>query len=449
MPRTRSAKSTTKQTTETPPSDPKSKHTLQSRQSSPHHVFILPTASSPGARIVALPHPRTGRPSRYLFCPESGIHEFTKICAPKHAPTSWLIESYRRAFPGEHATGDDDDDHDHEENGTHAEIISNGAMYVATKIDPLFLVLPSLVDAKVEKGSDEKKRLFLTSDDHFDKLPDENSQFSDILRCSKTRSLIESRMEVVCDTVDAGDEKMFRLSEKKLLATIIEKAYRMSEGGLPPTMEEKFVKKTLEAPVLLSRKVSAPPNQSQPKPEDVPASGDSTPVTDSSASQLTAVTDSNSSSASHLSTAATSFIEEVEGDEITSAALQASPEVVTLQRLCVAFDFLCSRYIPSAAAELLQKQLSQVEESSVDFAPLNKYKANLAEIRAEALAASSVADYSSKRPGDEEQDEIRQEKKRKLEEEKKRKANESRGVRDLKKVNTKGMMKLSHFFKAK
>ncbi|KAG5929150.1 hypothetical protein E4U42_006974 [Claviceps africana] len=425
MPRTRSAKSTAKQPTEAPSSDAISKYALEARQGSPRHVFILPKAAAPDARIVTLPHPRSGRPSRYLFCPQSGIYEFTKICAPKHAPTSWLIDT--KPGCGEDATADD------KEAGTRTEIISNGAMYVTTKIDPLFLVLPSLVDAKADKGSEEKKRLFLTSDDHFDKLPDANSHFQDIVRCSATRALIESRMEVVCDTVDAGDEKMFRLSEKKLLATIIEKARRMSEGGLPPTMEEKFVKKTLEAPVLLSRSVSVP-RQPPSKSEDTPDSGDSTPVTDSSTSQ---------------STAATSFVEEVEGIEVASAALQATPEVVALQRLRVAFDFLCSRYIPSAAADLLRKQLSQVEDSAVDFAPLNKYMASLAEIRAEALAASSVADYSSKRPRDEEQDEIRQEKKRKLEEEKKRKANESRGVRDLKKVNTKGMMKLSHFFKAK
>ncbi|KAG5940927.1 hypothetical protein E4U53_007520 [Claviceps sorghi] len=425
MPRTRSAKSIAKQPTEAPPSDAVSKYALESRQGSPQHVFILPKAAAPDARIVTLPHPRSGRPSRYLFCPKSGIYEFTKICAPKHAPTSWLIDT--KSGCGDDAARDD------KEAGARTEIISNGAMYVATKLDPLFLVLPSLVDAKADRRSDEKKRLFLTTDDHFDKLPDENSHFSDILRCTATRALIESRMEVVCDTVDAGGEKMFRLSDKKLLATIIQKAQRMGEGGLPPTMEEKFVKKTLEAPVLLSRSVSVP-HQPPSKSEDAPDSGDSTPVTDSSTSQ---------------STAATSVVEEAGGVEIAPAALQASPEVAALQRLRVAFDFLCSRYIPSAAAELLRKQLWQVEESAVDFAPLNKYMAGLAEIRAEALAASSVADYSSKRLRDEEQDEIRQEKKRKLEEEKKRKANESRGVRDLKKVNTKGMMKLSHFFKAK
>lgn len=441
MARTRSTKSTApkKQTAGAPPPEPVSQYTLESRQGPPQHVFILPKAATPEARAVTLPHPRSGCPSRYLFCPESGIYEFTKFSAPKHAPTSWLIE------PG---PGSDENNLDGEKEPPRTEVISNGAMYVATRIDPLFLVLPALVDVKIDKKSDEKKRLFLCSDDHFDKLPQQNSHFSDMLRCDAIRTLIESRMEAICDTVDAGDEKMFRLSEKKLLAILIEKARQMGEGGLPPSMEEKFVTKALEAPVLLSRNV-AMPSQPQSKAEDTADAGNSTPGTGASTSLITPVTESDSSLESHASTAPTSFVDEADGVDIASAALQASPDVIALQRLRVAFDFLCSRYIPSAAADLLRTQLAQVEESSVDFAPLTKYMASLAERRAEAVAASSVADYSSKRPRDEEQDELRQEKKRKLEEEKKRKANQSRGVRDLKKVNTSGMMKLSHFFKAK
>ncbi|KAG6288536.1 hypothetical protein E4U09_005501 [Claviceps aff. purpurea] len=441
MARTRSTKSTApkKQPAGAPPPEPISQYTLESRQGPPQHVFILPKAATSEARVVTLPHPRSGRPSRYLFCPKSGIYEFTKFSAPKHAPKSWLIEL---------RPGSDENVLDGEKGPPRTEVISNGAMYVATRIDPLFLVLPALVDVKIEKKSDEKKRLFLCSDDHFDKLPQQDSHFSDMLRCDAIRTLIESRMEVICDTVDAGDEKMFRLSEKKLLTTIIEKAKQMGEGGLPPSMEEKFVTKALEAPVLLSRNV-AMPSQPQSKAEDAADSGHSTPGKESSTSLTTPVTESDSSLESHASTAATPFVDEADGVDIASAALQASPDVIALQRLRVAFDFLCSRYIPSAAAELLRTQLTQVEESSVDFAPLEKYMASLAERRAEAVAASSVANYSSKRPRDEEQDELRQEKKRKLEEEKKRKANQSRGVRDLKKVNTSGMMKLSHFFKAK
>ncbi|KAG6054036.1 hypothetical protein E4U17_004138 [Claviceps sp. LM77 group G4] len=441
MARTRSTRSTApkKQPAGTPPPEPISQYILESRPGPPQHVFILPKAATSEARVVTLPHPRSGRTSRYLFCPESGIYEFTKFSAPKHAPTSWLIEP---------RPGSDENVLDGEKGPPQTEVISNGAMYVATRIDPLFLVLPALVDVKIDKKSDEKKRLFLCSDDHFDKLPQQDSHFSDMLRCDAIRTLIESRMEAICDTVDAGDEKMFRLSEKKLLATIIEKAKQMGEGGLPPSMEEKFVTKALEAPVLLSRNV-AMPSQPQSKAEDAADAGNSTPGTETRTPLTTPATMSDSSLELHASIAPTSFVEEADGVDIASAALQASPDVIVLQRLRVAFDFLCSRYIPSAAAELLRTQLTQVEESSVDFAPLEKYMASLTERRAEAVAASSVANYSSKRPRDEEQDELRQEKKRKLEEEKKRKANQSRGVRDLKKVNTSGMMRLSHFFKAK
>lgn len=323
-------------------------------------------------------------------------------------------------------------------------------MFVATSIDPVFLVLPSLADAKVEKGSDEKKRLFLSSDDHFDKLPEESSHLSEILRWEATRALIESRMEVICDTVDAGDEKMFRLSEKKLLTTILEKAKRMSAGGLPPSLEEKFVKKALEAPILLQRNsMVAKPTEIQRTVESSSESEVSTPLTASAESQSTTTADSNSSFTSQPSTAATSFVEDEQTEDAVMTAIQASPEIIELQRLRVAFDFISSRYIPVATADLLKGYLSQSEMTSVDFSPLDKYLAELAKLRAEAVTASSTVDYSRKRARDDEEDDIRQEKRRKQEEEKKRKASESRGVRDLKKVNTSGMMKLSHFFKAK
>ena len=50
---------------------------------------------------------------------------------------------------------------------------------------------------------------------------------------------------------------------------------------------------------------------------------------------------------------------------------------------------------------------------------------------------------------DDEAVEARAEKKRKREEEEKRKKSESRALKDLKKVNTKGMKKLSSFFTKK
>lgn len=87
-------------------------------------------------------------------------------------------------------------------------------------------------------------------------------------------------------------------------------------------------------------------------------------------------------------------------------------------------------------------------EIPIDFKLLNDHLKHLADLRAEALASRSLGDFSRKRNAeDDDASESRAEKKRRLEEEeKKKKAAESRGVRELKKVNTSGMKKMSDFF---
>lgn len=317
-------------------------------------------------------------------------------------------------------------------------------LFVATAIDPLFLVLPALADAKASKGSDEVKRLFLSSDDHLDKLPREGSHLSEIMRCDKTRRLIESRMGAVCDTVEAGDESMFRLNEKKLLDVISQKAKRMSESGLPPSMEEKFVKKVLQAP-MMHRVVRT--GESQLSSSNDVGSGSSTPQADSATSQSTvSTTETSDTSVSQASTVATSVAEEP-AEENFASALQASPEVIEQQRLKVAFGFICSSYVAPTLADNLQKSFSATGGLK-DFSLLNDYMASLDKLRSETMAVRAQ-DYGRKRNQDEIDDEIQMGKKRKMEEEKKKKASESRGVRDLKKVNTSGMKKLSHFFQKK
>ncbi|KAJ4227117.1 hypothetical protein NW759_004488 [Fusarium solani] len=393
MARTRSTK------TADAPAEPASTTTSKislTRSENPSKIFILPSKATPDARIVTLPNPRHARPARYLVCPETGIYEFTKIATPKATPRSWLIE-----------------------NGENADISMGQELYMATLIDPMFLVLPALTEQT--KGSE--KRLFLSSDDHFDHLPEESSHLSEILRCDKTRKLIESRMGAVCDTVEAGDEAMFRVNNEKLVNVVLEKARRM--GQLPASMEEKFVKKALEAPVL-AQKRELKTETSQPTTETVETPADST--------------DSQSTTTDTQPSTATSFTT-ITDDVVT--AIQASPEVTGLQRLRVAFSFICSSYIaPSLAAEL-----QTAVEKAVDFSSLDDYLSKLAKFRAEAVASHSI-DYSRKRDRDEEEDEARV-KKRKAEEEKKKKSMESRGVRELKKVNTKGMKKMSDFFKKK
>lgn len=437
MARTRSTKpSTTASATDSDSTKSKSTITLVSYTGEAPKVFILPSKATPDARIVTLPNPRNSQPSRYLACPETGIYEFTKIATPKSVPRSWLIE----AVPNSNGTNTNTNNQGARPS---AQVTMGSELFVATAIDPLFLVLPALADAKASKGSDEVKRLFLSSDDHLDKLPQENSHLSEIMRWGTTRRLIESRMGAVCDTVEAGDESMFRLNEKKLLDVVFQKAKKMSENGLPLSMEDKFVKKVLQAP-MMHRVVRAGESQLSGNNAD---SASSTPQTESATSQSTAsATEVSDTSVSQASTAATSVAEEP-AEENFASSLQASPEVVEQQRLKVAFEFICSSYVAPVLADNLQKSFSGAGGRK-DFSLLIDYLASLEKLRSETMAVRAQ-DYGRKRNQDELDDEARLEKKMKMEEEKKKKASESRGVRDLKKVNTSGMKKLSHFFQKK
>ncbi|KFH45925.1 Ribonuclease H2 subunit B-like protein [Hapsidospora chrysogenum ATCC 11550] len=426
MPRTRSSKPTATESQETESASlSSSKFSLSERNGSPPKLFILPKKATSEAKIITLPHPRHTKPARYLVCPETGFYEFTKIAAPKSAPRSWLIETSAKAVESE----------EDKDGATQGQLISNADLFVATSMDPLFLLLPALADSCISKSSEDKKRLFLSSDDYFDKLPEEASHLSEILRWEKTRALLEARMAAICDTVEAGDETMFRLSQEKAASACLQKARRLAQGNvLPPSLESQFVTKALQAPVL-NQKRAPLPSESQTT-NGVIESGESTPLTESNDSQSTAMS---------TETSATSVDESTEVEQ----AIRPSHEVMDLQKLRVAFDLICARLVSPAITKWLKEGLSDERVGGVDFAPLDEYLAKLAELRAEAVASRSMGDYSQKRLRDEEEEEAREQKKRKLEEEKKKKASESRGVRELKKVNTSGMMKLSSFFQKK
>ena len=436
MPRTRSTKPTASETKESSEATQSNKYALPSKTQNVPKLWILPKKAKPNAQIVTLPNPRHQRPSRYLVCPETGLYEFTKICAPRTNPRSWLIETRQTK------TEVDSNEHGLERQ---CQATKGAELYVATPFDPLFLVLPVLADANIAKGSDEKKRLFLSSDDHFDKLPTEASHLSELLRQPSARSLLEARMEEICDTVDAVDEIMFRLNEEKLFAVILDKARGISETGLPPSMEEKFVTKALEAPILIRRRdMATTDSQGNKTDTDSEVSAIQTETSQSTVSS----NDTVESSVSQPSTAATSFTEDQPTTDGIARAIQPSIQIVQLQRVRVAFNFICASYIKPTIAGQLNKSLT-LEGCSIDFKPLDEYLAQLGQLRSEAVAARSMGDYSRKHNRDEEDDEARAEKKRKLEEEKIRKASQSRGVRDLKKVNTAGMKKMSDFFKKK
>ncbi|KAK3953694.1 ribonuclease H2, subunit B [Pseudoneurospora amorphoporcata] len=432
MPRTtRSSKAaataSAEKTKSTTSSNTSSIYTLAPELDSPPNVFILPKSATPESRIITLQNPRYAKPTRYLVCPSTGFYEFTKMAAPQNkSPRSWLIDGTPLAP---------------------AQTTKDSDLYVATPVDPLFLVLPALA-AKIT----DKKRMFLSSDDHLDAVS-EQGDYSDsgcrkenhlveVLKWPSTRQLLEARMAAVCDTVEAGDETMFRLNESKLVEELLQKAKRMSsaEDGLPKSMEEKFVTKALEAPIVGIRSTAVSMTRS------------STTVTvESAGSQegepedMTKVTKTTTTTTS-LSEATTAVA--TPNNEVLPS-LTPTPEVLSLQRLRVSLNFLTSSYLPPSLSAHLKPSL--FNPPSVDFAPLESYLLQLTKLRQEAVASRSHGDFSRKRiAGDEEDAFEKAEKRRKKEEEEKvKKAGVSRGVKELAKVNTRGMMKLTSFFQKK
>ncbi|EGO54055.1 hypothetical protein NEUTE1DRAFT_87066 [Neurospora tetrasperma FGSC 2508] len=418
----KSASSSSKTKSKSTTSSNSSIYTLAPEVESPPSIFILPKSATPQSRIVTLQNPRYAKPTRYLVCPDSGtFYEFTKIAAPQQkSPRSWLIDS-AKLLDGTTAI-------------TPAQTTKDSELYVATQIDPLFLVLPALAAA-----DKKQQRMFLSSDDHFDAVSEQDSDGNrqnhllEVLKWPQARNLLEKRMAAVCDTVEAGDETMFRLNESKLVGELLSKAKRMSEGGLPKSMEEKFVAKALEAPIVgirttvLSRSDTTVSTESQEE------------TTTTSLSEATTAVATPTSAAGAGAGAGAEVI----------PSLIPTPEILSLQRLRVSLNFLTSSYLPPSLSSHLKSSLSS--PSSVDFTPLDAYLAQLAKLRQEAVASRSHSDFSRKRiAGDEEEAFERAEKRRKKEEEEKaKKAGVSRGVKELAKVNTRGMMKLTSFFQKK
>ncbi|KAL0469428.1 ribonuclease H2, subunit B [Neurospora intermedia] len=385
---------------------------------SPPSIFVLPKSATPQSRIITLQNPRYAKPTRYLVCPDPGsFYEFTKIAAPQEkSPRSWLIDS-AKLEDGTTAI-------------TPAQTTKDSEFYVATQIDPLFLVLPALAAA-----DKKQQRMFLSSDDHFDAVSEQDNDgkrqnhLLEVLKWPQARNLLEKRMAAVCDTVEAGDETMFRLNESKLVEELLSKAKRMSEGGLPKSMEEKFVAKALEAPIVGIRTTG------------VISRSDTTVSTESQEETTLSEATTAVTTPTPTSTAGA-------GAEVTPSLIP-TPEILNLQRLRVSLNFLTSSYLPPSLSSHLKSSLSG--PSSVDFSPLDTYLAQLAKLRQEAVASRSHSDFSRKRiAGDEEEAFERAEKRRKKEEEEKaKKAGVSRGVKELAKVNTRGMMKLTSFFQKK
>lgn len=440
-------------------SDPPS-NALAPSEPNPPKLFILPKGASADARIISLPNPATSTPNRYYFCPEKGFYEFTKIAAPRNAPRSWLLVPSRDAYEARRAEREKCDGHEtepHKETASHqgadadtaqdpstsAGYIARSAdLFVAAPIDPLFLMLPALAPPPTS-SKDSQKQLFLSLDDHLDNLSAASSHLRQLLRRHDLNGRIEQRVAAVCETVDAGDEKMYRLSPEKLLQELLAKAQRMAANRLPASMEEHFVQKVMHVPIMSVKREDSSVSAA-------PVGG----TTDAAAAAAAAEADSQrptaeaQESAESQTTVPTTATPLSRTSPATAPPLSAPEPIQHLLRLRTALSFLLSSYTPPHLRSALHTALSN--SRPIDFAPLDAHLARLAALKADAHALRAMSDNVSRKraaaDGDEAAEARAEKKRRKEEEEERRKRLESRGVKVLRKADTSGMKKLSAFF---
>ena len=433
--KTRSKKTTKATATkkETPEQDSITAKELAASVATPPHVFVLPKGASSEARIITLPDPASSSPSRYFVCPEKGFYEFTKIAAPKKACRSWLLAPQNN---GDAKIENSESQEDSGEQEPEGYVLEKPDMFVATPIDPLFVLLPLLV--RGEAGS------YLTfSDFVFTTENEDLAQLQQLLRqntFAKLEKSMEARISVICDYLDMGDgeDKMYKLSTSKLATVLISKAKNMVKRGLPVSMEERFVKQALEVPVLSIRReessVSIAPADATPVPS---SDNTATGTSQESSTSTSTVTSNNTTTSTAASSVATTPVE-----------AQPADDIANLLRVRTGLDFLVTSYVPPSLHTAIQ-DVCKSSVSSVDFAPLDKHLEHVAGLKKQAQVLRSLSDNISRKRGaddDEEALDKAEAKRKKKEEDEIKKKNMSRGVQQLAKADTSGMKKLSSFF---
>ncbi|EER44972.1 conserved hypothetical protein [Histoplasma capsulatum H143] len=433
--------------------------------SKPLKALILPCDATEEARFILLENPRSGALCRYYFCPKLGLYEFTAISST--SPRSTLFTTTKSATSlvadkqehvvrnnssnmvvGDVSTENTEIIPQMVENRipTKATIAKQSQLFVATPVDILFFLLPILAPAR---GNSTSRKRFQPLDDMLDSQDTASKSLKHILSI-QFREKVEARMTVICDTVEAG-ETMYRLNEDKLLRELIFKAERMAAGGLPQSLEERFIQRALELPVLSVKRDDLPTTSTSPNPFDATDDTNNPVETSQQKSEL-----QSSSSTTPTATPSASFTasDVSTPNTATTPPTKDSPpncDVRHLLRVRTAISFLASSYLPKHLSSRVETLLNNPETSPKDFSPLTQHLKLVAEMRAKAVASRSMGAFSHKRrvEDDEEVERKAEKKRKKEEEERKKKMGESRAMRDLKKVNVSGMKKLSAFFQKK
>lgn len=393
-------------------------------QEKPMKTLILPFNASPHARFILMENPRMSRLSRYFYCPVLGVYEFTAV-GPSSTPKSILLTASLQADGNTHRQKCADKEYQDNSGLSDAQafVSRTAQLLIATPVDLLFFLLPIL--SPIRNSKVRERKLFQPLDDILDSQESISRTLKAVL-IGPLRPKVEARMKAICDIIEAG-ETMYRINETKLIHELLQKARNVAKNGLPTSMEERFVSRELQPPIMsVSRN-----DESVIRGQMDPSTSTSQTVPSNGASKTSAV--------SHDSTLATdAIINECSPNE----------SIRDLLRIRIAFNFILCSYVRKDLATKCEEILRS-PESPLNFDSLDKHIQHLIELRARAMASRSTIDFVRKRGLNEDDGAlIAQEKKKhkKIEDEKIAKATQARGVRELKKADTSGMKKLSSFF---
>ncbi|EGP90514.1 uncharacterized protein MYCGRDRAFT_90773 [Zymoseptoria tritici IPO323] len=271
--------------------------TLPPSEDSPPLLCVLPKDASPEAKFVSLRNPASKEgTSRYFVCPKKGFFELVKVGGSKQeACRSWIVASRGVEEEEEEATSQEQDtrvdsqqqsqvsqqDKEQDESTeSDGYILSSPSLLLATPLDPLFLLLPQLT---ASSQSNPSAKEYLAPSDYISLLTTSSPHLTSLISASPhlTR-ILEVRIEAVSDVMDMGDgDKMYAFSRDKLAGVLVEKARRMvgGEGGLPRSLEARFVKGVLDVPVLGERREGqGEARRRMLKPPHLPQRAPQTPV---------------------------------------------------------------------------------------------------------------------------------------------------------------------------
>ena len=156
--------------------------------------LFISAADLSNAKIGRLKHPRTAAPMQVALAGEGtatpALLEINKFSESEGEPRSWLIAGAER-------------------------VQQDGSLFVATKVDPLFLLLPRLRKLRGTNSPGYFKPMSELADGCEDEH--EAAAFEATVLALPESALL-ARMRAVCDVNDKYDEPMLRLNDVKLLA---------------------------------------------------------------------------------------------------------------------------------------------------------------------------------------------------------------------------------------